>query len=85
MLAKNKKILKRTLKLIGFIIFTILFLALTCTLLYFKYDQNLGSIFKFENSQDIYTFIVSVISSISISSLLWIAIFRIIKLCKRKK
>ena len=85
MTVKNKKIITKILKISGFIIFTILFLALTITLLYFKYDQDLGSIFKFENSQDIYIFITSVISSLSISSLLWIAIFRIVKLCKRKK
>lgn len=83
--AKNKKILARVFKTIGYLAFVSLFVGFSLILLWFKYDRNLTELLNISSDKDIYALITSVVSAISVSSLLWLAIFRIMKLLKRKK
>ncbi len=83
MTARNKKILKRTTKIIGFILFISIFVFSSFILLYFQYDKDLSNI-DFNSGKELFTLISSIISSVSLSSLLWIVIFRLVKIFKKK-
>lgn len=83
--AKRKKVLNRIFKSISYFLLVALFLGFTFVLLYFRYDRDLSQLFNPNSNNDIYTMIVSIISAISVSSLLWLAIARIVKIFKRKK
>lgn len=82
---KKKKVLRKVFKSIGYLLFVSLFVGFSLILLWFKYDRNLTELLNISSDKDIYALITSVVSAISVSSLLWLAIFRIIKLIKKKK
>ena len=85
MTVKQKKIIFKTFKILGFILFLLAFLSISIILLYLKMDKDWNNLINPTTNDDIYSIIVSIISSLSVSSLLWITIGKLVKLFKRKK
>ncbi len=85
MTVKQKKIISKTFKILGFILFLLAFLSISIMLLYLKMDKDWNNLINPTTNDDIYSIIVSIISSLSVSSLLWITIGKLVKLFKRKK
>ena len=85
MTVKQKKIISKTFKILAFILFLLAFLSISIMLLYLKMDKDWNNLIHPTTNDDIYSIIVSIISSLSVSSLLWITIGKLAKLFKKKK